>query len=278
MVALHDPMWKSAVFGCWTKETENLLLDQRESIWPDRWPSEVLREERRAAMALNRLSIWVREKECKLIAPETSAFKLEWLKHYDLEPEDGTTVIAIDPVPPPSDVQIAKGLKGKDYEVLMVVRYFDGNFYVLDYEMKRGHDPGWTIATFFHLAQKYRPRKVFIEAVAYQRTLAWLLREEMEKQRQYYVIEEVVDRRKKYDRILDALTGIAAEGHLYVRGNMADLKSQWAEYPDCAHDDLLDALSCAIVGLRKMPVLSYEDLEEEEEREYPPLEYERPCP
>ena len=73
--------------------------------------------------------------ECKCTSPETSDFKAEWLQFYDLPPERDQMIIlgAIDPVPPPTDAQLAKGMKGKDYEALGIVGAFDGNYYLLDY-------------------------------------------------------------------------------------------------------------------------------------------------
>lgn len=248
--ALTDPEWASARFGCWTPETEDLPLAQQQSIWPERWPSEVLRREKEASIHRNQLSLWLREKECKLVSPETSTFKSDWLHFYDMTPRENIPcVLAIDPVPPPSDTQIAKGMRGKDYEALAVVGIDAGRYYILEYSMNRGHDPSWTVAEFFRLALKYNPRRVLVESVAYQRTLAWLMRKAMEHQRRFFAVEEVTDRRKKFDRIVDALNGPASNGKLFVREGMSEFIGQFTSYPDTSHDDLLDAVSLAVTSL-----------------------------
>ena len=115
-VALKDPEWISAIFGCWTAGTKDLPGEKQESIWPERWTSEVLRTEKSAAVHRNKLSLWMREKECRIVSPESTAFKPDWLEYYDLLPERSElrVVMAIDPVPPPSEIQIAKGMRGKD--------------------------------------------------------------------------------------------------------------------------------------------------------------------
>lgn len=286
MQALGDEEWDSAVFGVWTPETANLPLERQESAWPARWSSETLRMEKRAAARRNKLSIWLREKECKLTSPETAAFRPEWLQFYDLAPERTQldVILAIDPVPPPSDVQIAKGMRGKDFEAFAVVGRYKQNYYLLDYTLNRGHEPDWTVGEFFRLALKWRPRKVCIETVAYQRTLAWLLRDAMKKQRRHWVIEEVTDRRAKYDRIVDGIAGVASNECFFILPSMVEFQQQFNDYPDIANDDLLDATAMGLARLQEMEFLDEEDLMLEdtiiqaEERAIAPLQIRRGAP
>lgn len=248
-LALADKEWRSAVFGCWTSDTKHLPLSQQESAWPMRWPDETLRKEKQAHIDRNQLSLWLREKECQIISPETSSFKPGWLKFYELDPEHMTVVLVIDPVPPPSEVQIAKGLRGKDFEALTVVGRHKGDFYLLEYSINRGHEPNWTIAEFFRLALKWHPRRVIVEAIAYQRTLAWLLRQAMKHQGRYYVVEEMTDKRKKYDRIVQGLSGPASNGRLFIRKEHSEFISQFTAYPDVPHDDLIETVAVGVASL-----------------------------
>lgn len=280
MQTLASPEWKSARFGCWTPATEDLPLEYRESIWEERFPSAELREEKKNAIAGNRLSIFTREKECKIISTEGSSFRREWLRFYDLEPDDDMySVLAIDPVPPPSDKELAQGLKNKDSECLMVVSKYGNDFFVREYSVNKGHDPSWTLMEFFRLAAKYRVKRVVVESVAYQRTLAWLMRQAMEQQKRYYPIIEYTDKRKKYSRILDTLSGISQAGHLILRPNMSDLIQQFSEYPNVKHDDVLDALSIAVSELETAYEMeSFEDILKSEAKELKKLNYNRGAP
>ena len=283
-IALQDPEWVSGVFGCFTKDTADLAIHQQESIWPQRWSNQVLRKEKEAALAMNRASIFLREKECKLISPETCAFREDWLLYYELEPErhEMHVVMTIDPVPPPSEIQIAKGMRKKDYECLAVVGRFKGDFYLLEYSANRGHEPNWTIAEFFSLAAKWKPRRVYVEAVGYQRTLSWLLREAMKHQGRYYAVEEWTDRRKKFDRIVDGLAGPVSNGHFYCKPEQRDFITQFIEYPDCAHDDILESVAVGVSVLNGFGIGASDDdvmwQLKEEERDIPELEYERGSP
>ena len=288
--ALKDSQFQSASFGCWTRETEDLPIEEQESSWPQRYPSEVLRKEKLAAIQRNRYSIFAREKECRLVTSETSAFRQEWLNYFGSEEEEKEpprhemwVELIIDPVPPPSDVQIAKGLVGKDYEALTVVGRWHNKYYVLETIYNRGHQPNWTVATFFELCNRWQPRKVIVEAVAYQATLAWLLREGMRRTGRFYPVEEFKDRRKKIDRIKDSISGPASNGALFVRRTQTTLISQLIHFPGKnpggTHDDVLETVAIGLASLSKgfvgdIPVDHYQL----SEAHVPELEYERGCP
>jgi len=262
--SLTDPAWASLRIPCWTLETEdNPRLEDRESAWEERFPSIKLQEEKREYIRRNQVSTFTREKECKIVARETATFLAEWLRYYDLDPEDHFyTVMWIDPVPPPSDAELAQGLKDKDYECLTVMTRVRSNFYLREYTFKHGHDPSWTIMEFFRLCAKYRPKRIYVESVAYQRTLAWLLRKAMEQQRKYYVIEEVTDKRKKFQRIVDGLSGPAANGHVFVKNTMIDFIQQYSDYPNVSHDDILETVAGCCEKLSGYGTSKEEDDEE----------------
>jgi phage terminase large subunit-like protein len=250
--ALKDPGWLSAVYGCFTKDTRNLPVEYQESSWPERFSSEELRKEKHSAAARNMLSVFLREKECKLISSETASFRVPWLKKYSQHPEPIVTVYAIDPVPPPSDVALAKGLANNDFEAHVVWGAAGDKRFLLDYALMRGHEPTWSIKTFFEMQMRWRPIKTLVESVAYQRTLAWLLRKAMDQRRQWYAVEELIDRRKKYNRIITAHNGLAAAGRMYIRHDHTDFLEQFGQYPQSQHDDLLDASSMALSALEGM--------------------------
>ena len=162
------------------------------------------------------------------------------------------------------------------HEVVAAVGYWKGNFYVLEYKMMKGHTPNWTIATFFEMAQKWKPRKIRIESTAYQRTLAWLIKEAMRARTQYYVIEEVDDKRGKGVRIIDSLQGPASEGALFFQNNQSDLIEQFVNYPNCQFDDIIDAVAMAVTGVKEL--MTWEAGAEDNEAGIPELEWRRKAP
>lgn len=286
--AMKDPQFRSVRYGCWTKETEDLPLDQRESSWPARFPSETLRAEKRAAIARNKLSIFSREMECKLINAELCKFREEWLHYYgdgeeEREPgwEEMWVEMSIDPTPPPSDKSLEKGLKGKDYEAFAVAGRVKGKYFLLETSSNRGHDPSWTISEFFRLCQKWRVKKVTIETTGYQKTLEWLLRKEMREKGRYYLIEPFDDKRQKFHRIVDGITGVASNGQLFIhRGRHIEFCSQFVAYPSVEHDDELEAVAVVLTSLSRggMPGGAGDYNQDKLEDHIPDLKYQRGAP
>lgn len=258
-VAKKDPTFRSVRYGCWTPETEDLPVDQRESSWPALFPTKQLRAERVAAAAQNKLSIFSREMECKLITPENSSFREEWLQFHGPGEEEPTPEwhelwieLIIDPVPPPSEAQLAKGLAGKDFEAITAIGKKNNKYFLLETVYNRGHEPSWTVAEFFRMANKWRPKKVLVESVAYQRTLAWLLRKAMQTAGRYWLVEEFVDKRRKYDKILDGITGVASNRQLYIsRRDHGEFMGQYVNYPNVRYDDVLETVAIGLTSLQR---------------------------
>jgi hypothetical protein len=88
-----------------------------------------------------------------------------------------------------------------------------------------------------------------IEAVQYQRTLAWLMRQAMEDQSVWYVIDEFIDQRGKYNKIVDGLNGIASAGHLWVKNTQTEFISQFTDYPNVSHDDVIETVAIGVTEL-----------------------------
>jgi hypothetical protein len=283
--AKKDTQFKSAVFGCWTPETASLAIEQQESAWKERYPSEILRQEKRASIARNRYSIFAKEKECLLITPESCAFRAEHLRFFgpgEDEPEpplhEMTVELIIDPVPPPSKAQLEKGLKDKDYEAFAAVGRWRNKYYLLESTYNRGHDPNWTVHIFFELCLRWRPRKVVVEAVAYQAVLAWILRQAMKRTGRYYAIEEFKDRREKFKRIVDGLSGPTAEGAFFCRRTHSMFISQFTHFPgknpEGQHDDVLESVAIGVASLSQGYVGDVgDDFYKNREEEIPALEY-----
>lgn len=247
--AEKDPLWTTIRVPCWTPETLDLPVDKQVSIWPERITTEVQRAEKLSYISRNELSKFIREFEVRLVSRENSAFHSHWLFHHDNTPPT-TNVLSIDPVPPPSDAQLRKGLQGKDSEVIHVWGRAGDNYYLHESASSRGHTPEWTVTTALGLALKYRVTQIVVESVAYQRTLKWLLEEEMKRRRLWYVVNAYVDKRPKYARITSVLAGPASQGKLFVNPNAhSKFIEQFESFPNGDHDDELDAAAMALTVL-----------------------------
>lgn len=252
--ALKDEQWSSYVFPCWTKETMDLPIDQQISSWPEQFPTVELRADKRSANARNRLSIFTREMECRLITPELSQFQPGWLnirEHAGSAPRGTLAVLGIDPVPPPSDIQKAKGLKTKDWEAQYVWGLSNGNYHLLDYARNRGHEPSWSVATALGLAHRWRVARIVVESVAYQRVLKWMLEQEMRRRGVYFSVVPLVDKTQKFARIVNVLSGLATAGKLWIGPEHSVFAEQFAAYGPTYSgvDDDLDASAIALQDL-----------------------------
>jgi len=272
--AKESPAWHTEAFGCWTKETEDLDVEEQVSSWEARYPTKKLRQDKLNAIATNKYSMFAREMECRLITSEKAAFRSQWLQHYHEAPKGSTNVLAIDPTPQPSERQAANLFRDKDYEALAVVGRRGGDYYLLDYVQSRGHEPNWTIHKIFELAQRWRVRCIVVEAVAYQRMLKWLVEKEMQRKGIYYIVKDTKvggksDRRPKYTRITDALSGVASNAHFFVKPEQSEFILQFCSYGIGyrGSDDLLEAVAVATGELTnpflELGIKDYEELDQE---------------
>lgn len=284
MAVEKDPEWQTATFGCWTKETSNLPINQQVSSWPSRYPTDELRKEKVAAVSANRLSQFAREMECKLVGAESLAFRPNWIRFYDKPPTSYQAVLVIDPVPPPSDRQLSKNsMANKDFEAQAVIGRSQGEYYLLDYRIKRGHDPSWSSSTMFELGSNYRVSRIVLETIAAQRYLKWYLQQEMARKQFYFAIKDAPgDQRPKFVRITTALNGPCSQGKFWCRKEHLEFLEQFYSYGIGykGHDDLLEAVAGGVRELTnpylELGVEDYSTLDDSMVEKFPARRY--ACP
>jgi len=244
--------------------------DAGESRWPERYPTAELLAKKQAEIKVGRLAIWMREKECKVIAEELASFKYANLVFWETLPERPTYVISIDPA--------SSDAKEADDNVVMVVAFYRDEVYVVDYKAAIGQDPEMVLATVFEYARRWRPLGIIVEAIAYQRVLAWYIEKGMREQRVYLPVYKIQDRRRKSDRIVQALGETSGYQRLKVLPAHTKLIEQYTEYSPTAkmHDDVLDALAMAITWAQNQGVdewLEGEYTREDDEDSLPRLNF-----
>ena len=244
--------WAMSTFGCFDEDGE--------SRWPTRFPTADLMKDKQRHINLGKLSLWLREMECRVIASEKASFKQEWLQYFTTPPEGGYVILAIDPA--------SSTAKNADDQVLLALLVVGRSYYVLEYTAERGENPDALWTSFVRMVRQYRPRKVIVETVSYQRTLQWYLEKRMREANMWVVInpeKKKGDRRAKADRIIQALTSPAATGHLFIRQSQLKLIDQFTTFaPDIEmHDDVIDALAMAVEAVSPAAIDGeYEEVEE----------------
>lgn len=253
MIASKSEMWHTEVFPCWTNDTADAPDDQQVSVWEERFPTEELRKQKRSYVQMGKTHVFNREMEIKITAPGSSSFNADLISYYtdkDIKGR-GTSVLFIDPVPPPSAREVEKNLSGKNYEAIGIITRQGGNYYVRHYELNRGHTPSWTIAKTFELALKYNISYIAVDATAYQMVLKWLLETEMKRRQQYYVVipDKAGGRKSKFQKIVDAISSLLTYRKFFIMKSQTELIAQLTAYPKIPYDDLLDGIA---IGLRAL--------------------------
>lgn len=170
-------------------------------------------------------------------------FKSEWIKYYQTLPSMGNMMVytTVDPATDPS----LSASKDTDYSVVMTCGkdMQSGNIYVIDYFRQRCN-PGELAAAVFDHVHRFKPIVVGYEAIQFQKSLDYWLKEMMRQNNLFFVLEPLS--RHGRDAKKAAITGLQplfASGTIYLREYMKDLVSELTKYPLGKHDDLPDALS-----------------------------------
>jgi hypothetical protein len=266
---MADPQWNGQRFG--------IFDEHGNSRWESRWPTAEMRARKEAETKAGRYSVWMKEKECVIVKKEGKTFDVSQIKFWDVLPDGMTVLSSIDPA--------SSDAKDADDQVIMSTGFKGAAVYCLEYSAEKGEMPDAASFSLFGQIRKWRPIKIVAEAISYQRVLAWYIRREMTKQRLFVQVEEIQDRRKKKDRIIQALVGLIAFGNLYIHPSMEKLVAQLDQFDEGGHDDVIDALAMAVVAAN--PNLrddtdtiegEFRVLQEEEEEMYPSLTYQRGAP
>jgi len=263
-----DPQWNGMKLG---------IIEYKDghpwkSRWPDRYPLEQVLKDKESHVRRSQYRLWMREKECMIVSGEDKALDISKLKYYDILPESLDTIISLDPAssdsPKADDFAItALGFKGLDV-------------YLLDYTADKGVMPDKAANDTFNLILLYSPRKIVVEAVSYQRIMAWYLEQEMAKRRMFVAVEALqVKKMSNADRIMQTLPGLMAFGHFFCRPHHTKFLQQADDYDPQVKDvkdDILTAIANGIIssnpGLRLMAA-GDDDMKRliEDEAEYKPI-------
>lgn len=228
----NDPAWKGIRFG--------IFDGKGQSRWESRYPTEELLKAKEDYTRTGRLSIWLKEKECKITSAEAASFKADNLKFYDVMPDRMTYLIAIDPASSDS--------KDADDNVVGVLGFHRDDVYLVEYTAEKGQTPEMVAKTVFEYIRRYRPVGIAVESIAYQRVLAWYLEVQMREKRVYIPVYQVQDRRRKSDRIVQAIGETSGYGRLHCKASQTKFIEQYTDYSPLSgnHDDVIDAVAMGI--------------------------------
>jgi hypothetical protein len=230
--AKKDPLFQIVTHSCFRADGQ--------SSWPERRSTDELLKEKQGYINRNKLSMWLAEMECQLISGETQSFNKNWLKYWNVYPEEGRVVISVDPA--------SSEEKDADFFAIVVLKFHRQQVYVLDYHLERGLMPDAACAKIFEYAIQYQCRDLVVETVAYQRVLKWYMEQEIRRRRIWLTCHSFDDKRRKDDRISQAIDLTAPYGNLFIREGMMEFEEVFELYGPGYKGkvDLLDATSIGI--------------------------------
>lgn len=253
--ATIDPAWETITYGCFKEDGT--------SQWEDLFPTEWLLKQKATYSARNQLSLWLREMECKVVSSETAAFRAEWLVMDNLIPEEGFTLMSIDPTPPPvnaAGTQTVGYLERLDDAAVCVIKVKGRDVFLAEYYITKSPNTREFLYKIFDLYTRWRPLFVGVETVNYQRSLKEAIEQEMQNTGIFFPVVPYESKRKKGMRIMQEITNRAYNRSVHVHPDMHEFINQYTEFPNSEHDDLLDAFSICLAILNKM-VYGGEELE-----------------
>lgn len=119
------------------------------------------------------------------------------------------------------------------------------NIYVLDIIAWRML-PDEIIDNVFKTYLKWKPRRVWIEVVAYQKMLALEIKKQMNIRNIFFVLDEVNPQWEKEARIRTILQPRYANHSIYHNNTCTELELELLKFPNGKHDDIADSLASAV--------------------------------
>lgn len=204
-------------------------------IWPERFPPEVLDR----ILEQQGPRIFSSQYLNDPVHEDPRSFDPAWFRFWERLPQQTIAVTAIDPA-------LSQKKHGDFSAIVTVAADAERNRYVVDARRGRwGVDE--LIDHIFQVAAVWKPVRIGLEAVAFQRVLVHPIREAMRRHGVSLPLVELQPstRVTKEGRIA-TLHEYFANGSLWLHRSQADLLVELRSWPAVTHDDLLDALAYAM--------------------------------
>ena len=168
-------------------------------------------------------------------------FIRDYFQYYDdnKRPQDLEIVTFIDP---------AISQKQEADNTAVVTIWLDkrsNNIYVLDviaWKML----PDEIIDNVFNTYLKWKPRRIWIEIVQYQKMLAIEIKKQMTIRNVFFVLDEIHPQWEKEARIRSILQPRYSNLSIFHNNTCNDLELELLKFPNGKHDDRIDALASAV--------------------------------
>lgn len=209
-------------------------------LWPEKFPLKELQTRLREEGWYHFSSQYQNDP----IPEEDAKFRREWFSYFDPTDIRGKNLTKIMTIDPAISLE-----KGADYTAIVVCGVDEfSNVFILD--VWRGRvQPSDLINQIFDMAEVWHPNHIGIETVAYQKALAYSLKEEMSKRHRYLPITEIQPHERSKDQRIQGLQPLYYNKKIFhYKDNPLNyyFEAELSSFPRGKNDDMIDAFSYAL--------------------------------
>ena len=166
-------------------------------------------------------------------------FKKDYFNNYVEFPHDLEIVTFIDPA-------ISQRQEADNTAIVTIwLHKQSNNIYILDVKAWRWL-PDEIINKVFDTYLEYKPKRVWIEVVAYQKMLALEIKKQMNLKNIFFVLDEIRPQWEKEARIKSILQPRYSNRSILHNHKCNNLELELLKFPNWKHDDMIDALASAV--------------------------------
>lgn len=219
-----------------------LTRKQGDPLWQAKFPLDVLESIRQTSPYF-----WASQYQQNPILAETAEFKSEMFQYYvpdDIKYKNLRYFTLVDPA-------ISQKTSADNTVVLTVAKEVDGpNIYRIREDAGR-FTPGQTVDLVFMHQQLYRS-DVWVETIAYQEALKYLIQERQRKDQVYFVVHDIKSRTNKEVRIRGLLGLYQNKVIWHLKGADTSYELELMAFPRGRRDDRADVMAQLIPATDSM--------------------------
>lgn len=236
-----DPKFNTVRFGA------KLVYDDpndTQMLWPYKYPHSYYTQERARHQRIGKLAEFTREVDSAIRVADDTIFPNAFIYQPVARADLAEVAIFLDPA-------ISDAIGADDAAIVVAGRkQSDGALWALEEWGGVGKSPREKVDAFFDLHQKWQCTRAGIESQAYQKSLIFMMREEMAEKRYWFVVQAVNRGHKenKARRILGLLSPRYMNGMIRHLRPLSGLESNIADWPN-GKKDYADAFASALTLL-----------------------------
>lgn len=218
----------------WSLVYEKAIRKDGSLLFPERLTQEFLDEARRVMGSY----LFANQYQNEVIPEGEQTFKKEWIRyaHFDEHNAVFNNIVFIDPAIGES--------KNNDFTAVVVVSVVPDKRWFVRHCSRHKINPTQIIDLIFRINEQWKPVRIGVEDVAFQRSIIHFAVEESRRRGIALPIhgQKRGPDKTKQGRILQLVPRFEW-GSLFLAGGLHDLEMELAQFPRGSHDDCLDALA-----------------------------------